>query len=353
MQRLLPFLALLLLAHPGLAQRSNILQKEFNWSFDVSSGEQVDFLDKYGELIFETTSGSTLKVRAVLETWGASEAIAERMQQAVTVRQSGTEGLLTFATEIDERKLIQHQHAGFIVRYRVEIPKNVRLRVHQSYGKMELGDFSGELDAEIRYGTLRVGKLSGCFNDLRVAYSGGRIESITTGQVALSYTSGLFEIGSVQDLRLNVRYSKLRIDQADRLEMDAAYSKLYLGNIARLMGSAAYSEFSVEAVTKELRMSVRYLDDFRLEQLAETFERVNLEASYSDFRIGLPRNLRATFDFTMKYGGITGLPESGITYSHRERQDTRYIHMRGTLNQGDSRLLFADMRYCDLDFFSY
>lgn len=331
-------------AHLVALAQPNTLKRDYNWSYTLSATDQVEFLDKYGELIINTTTGKTLTVAVTVETWASNPSAAERLLREVTVRHTNAQGIYSFATSLPEQGTYSRSY-GFKVTYRVEVPQATRLRVQEHYGRVYLADFTGPLQLRVKYGQLKADRLTGsALKELELGYSSAQVGMLENGLLDLSYTSGTCEISECKDIRLKMRYSKFNSPTAGKVVVDAAYSTLNFGTIDHLEGTTAYTGFQIRELARSLVLSSRYMSGFTLERLSPSFERVDLEGTYSSFTLGLPSGLRASFENTFSYGDLQG--DTPIVYSVREREPTTKYY-QGKLGGGGS-LIRSNLRYGDL-----
>lgn len=149
------------------------------------------------------------------------------------------------------------------------MPAKTDLVVEQSYGSIILPDLSGVVKIISSYGSVSAQNLSNPSNDIQGSY-------------------GSVKTGVINGARLQYSYGSVNIDEITNLKADLSYGSFKLGT---LRGSADFD--------------LSYDGGFKIDEIANSFNKLTIDASYSSVALGVPSNNNFDFDITTTYGGFS------------------------------------------------
>jgi hypothetical protein len=216
---------------------------------------------------------------------------AQKLLDGVQIRDSKEGGQVVFRTEIERSNSSwklwnfggQKKHKVEID-YTVYMPAKTDLDVEDSYGGIELPDLSGVVKISSSYGGILAQNLSNPNDVIEGSY-------------------GSLKAGSVNGAKLDFSYGSVDIDECNNLKADLSYGSFKLG---RLTGSAEFD--------------ISYVSGFKIEDMANSFKKLNIDASYSSVALGVPGNNNFNFDITTTYGGFN-YDDSKVTITSKTPAD--------------------------------
>ncbi|UOQ72435.1 hypothetical protein [Hymenobacter cellulosilyticus] len=167
------------------------------------------------------------------------------------------------------------------------LPKNTPLRVHNTFGDISItNDLSGSTDLAVEYGTLRVARLDGPQNLLRVGNGQGAISYARKATIDASYSKLRLDEGVTVDLRNN--YSDIDVGTVQDLTVHSKYGDVALGTVRNLRGSSGYSKFSIDKISERLDMTVQFCPSFEVRNTGRNFRQINVDGGYSTILLNFP-----------------------------------------------------------------
>ena len=192
---------------------------------------------------------------------------------------------------------------GYEVNYRIWLPPATALRLAAAFSDVIIsGDLRGTTDLAVDYGTLRTGRLDGPRNRVRISNGDCAILYARQASLDARFARLQLEEGRTVDLRNN--YSDISIGTIGSLTVHSKYGDVALGQVQSLRGESGYSRFSVERLSEELDMAVRYSPDFEVRDFGPDFRQVTLDGGFSTIRLGFAEAAGFHFDVSTEQGQL-------------------------------------------------
>ncbi|UOQ53278.1 hypothetical protein [Hymenobacter cellulosivorans] len=189
------------------------------------------------------------------------------------------------------------------VNYTVWLPKNTPLRVYNTFGDISItNDLSGPTELAVEYGTLRVARLEGPQNLLRVGNGQGAISYARTASIDASYSKLRLDAGQTVDLRNN--YSDIDVGTVQDLTVHSKYGDVALGTVRNLRGTSGYSKFSIDKISERLDMTVQFCPSFEVRNTGRNFRQINVDGGYSTILLNFPDGAGFNFDVNTQHGKL-------------------------------------------------
>lgn len=171
------------------------------------------------------------------------------------------------------------------VNYVIWLPRTTPLRVAAAFADVTVvGDWQGNTQLAVDYGTLRTARLVGARNVVHIANGDATIPAVKQATFEASYAKLRLNEGERVELRSN--YSDIDMGTVHDLTVHSKYGDVALGRVRNLRGSSGYSRFSVEQLSEGLDMAVRYCPDFEVRDMGANFRQINLDGGFSTIRLG-------------------------------------------------------------------
>ena len=189
------------------------------------------------------------------------------------------------------------------VNYTVWLPRATALRVCNSFGEVAIaGDLNGSTELAVEYGTLRVGRLNGPRNLVRIGNGDCAIAFAGRASIDASYARLRLDEGTVVDLRNN--HSDVDMGTVQDLTVHSKYGDVALGTVRNLRGSLGYSRFTVDKLDEAMDLALRYCPDFVVRDMGPNFRQVNLDGGFSTIRLGFSEAPGFRFDVSTEQGQL-------------------------------------------------
>ena len=164
------------------------------------------------------------------------------------------------------------------------------LNVEESYGSISLPDLTGKIKINSSYGSTFAQNLTNPANEISGSY-------------------GSLKVGILNGARLDYSYGSVDIDECTNLKANLSYGSFKMG---ALKGAAEFD--------------LSYVGGFKIDELANSFKKVNINADYSGIALGVPGSNNFNFDITTTYGGFN-YNDDKVTFTSKPSSDGRHVSM--------------------------
>jgi len=253
--------------------------KKFTKTFGLDKNDKVSLTNQYGSITIKTWDKNEIKVDADIKAYANTDADAQKLLDNVSIIATKTGDLASFKTVIENSNKNgwnwgSGNNNGKKWRKEVKIhlivymPPSNSLTASQSYGNINLSDFSGPTLLKVQYGNLIAGDLNNSNNYIAVDYGKTVAKNIDQAKIRLQYGGGL-TIASIGNLDLNAEYTNI--------------------NIAELKGNASGA--------------IQY-GKLNISEISTGCKSISVKADYSNINLGFNGNYNAEFNVATNYGGF-------------------------------------------------
>lgn len=182
--------------------------------------------------------------------------------------------------------------------YTVSMPKNTPLIVKNRFGATNIPFFKAPLVVESKYGSFTAIDLTGSKNDIDVSYGKADIQQMLNGTIDIAYST--LDLVKAENLILVNKFGKMKIGEVETLDGQISYSG---GRIGTLKGSS--------------KIKLSFSGGFRIDQLNQSADNVDIQASYSSLVIPMENN-DCNFDVTVSYGGFKYPNDRKVSFTQND-----------------------------------
>lgn len=189
-------------------------KKTINRSFSVSSSDKLKIENSFGNVEIKTWDKNEFKVNITITTRAGSESEAQRLLDAIEIKEKHTGGVYAFETDInnkgnnnkDGKSHKGRDHKEFSIDYEVYMPTGNPMEAENSFGNLVVGDRNGETTLASRFGNLEAGKIASN-NGITTEYGEATIASLSGGKATFQF-SGDVKIANLEgDVKVVAEYS--------------------------------------------------------------------------------------------------------------------------------------------------
>src|SRR4030095_5474998 len=126
-----------------------------------ASGNRLSIDNSFGNVKFVTWDRNEIKVDVHVEASSDKETVAQKTFEMLQVSNNQQGDEISFMTKVDNRRdICKNCKSTMYVDYEVHLPPTIALNVTNSFGSIELPDYSGTLSVNSKFGQLTTGSLS-------------------------------------------------------------------------------------------------------------------------------------------------------------------------------------------------
>ncbi len=249
--------------------------KTYSKSYPIDGNDRIKLTNQYGKIQVNTWDKHEVKVDVIIKAQAEDEGAAQKLLDGVHISDGKDGDDVRFRTEIDRIgggfrfwDFGSNKKHKVEIDYTVYMPARTDLTVEDSYGGIELPDLAGKVKISTSYGSVSAQNLSNPNNEIEGSY-------------------GSLKAGSIGGTKLDFSYGSVDIDACGSLKADLSYGSFRLG---KLNGPGEFD--------------ISYVGGFKIDELANSFKKLKVDASYSSVALGVPGGDNFNFDITTTYGGF-------------------------------------------------
>jgi hypothetical protein len=293
----------------------------------LNSSDKLILDNQFGNIVINTSSDNQVRVQIEIKAFEGSEQKAQELLENVKISEGRQAGFLSFKTSIDRegssgwwgtRKTNgKEERRGVQVNYTISMPVKNQLDVRNKYGSVTIPDFDGVVTMNVKYGSVKTGRLNNTSNSITVEY-------------------GSANIGALRASRLEVSYGSLVLGAASKLNAQVHYSSAKIGKLSG-----------------DVDLDIKYSGGFRVSELEPGDNNMNVNAAYSSVAFGFPPASNFQFDVTVSYCGFK-FPGDNIKLISKSPDDERGYNptknYKGQVGKGSDGKVIINSRYGSIQF---
>jgi hypothetical protein len=203
-----------------------------------ASGNKLSIDNSFGQVKFIAWDKNEIKVDIHIEASSNQENFAQKIFDAISVsdKQQGSE--IEFKTKIDNKgnDNCKNCKSNMHIDYEVHLPISVALNVTNSFGDIELPDYTGALSVTSKFGKLVAGSLSN-LKDIGVEFGSATIKNISNIDATFKFSRiDIANLGGKNKIKLEFcDATKIALDNnLTSLNLHESYSTVNIkpGNIS-------------------------------------------------------------------------------------------------------------------------
>lgn len=316
-------------------------------NFSVSANDELTITNKYGNI--EIIEWNQKEVGITVEIIGKGEKreIAQDMIDRVSIDFNKT-GRNISAETVFKNRNYSCNNCGTTVNYTVKVPVNVYLNLNNKYGNISLNRTERPFKCEIKYGDLTANQLAGKTNTIVIKY--GNVNLTQTTELTLDMGYGNLVLDEANLLKFNSAYSKSKIGTLSKLELTSKYDKFTIKNLGELNMTTAYSDFNIDELQKSFIASSMKYCKLRISEVSLRFSDIDIEAAYTDIRIGITPQHNFKAKLYNNYGNIktNGLKFSDVNFNEEKDRYAKSINgIAGSSSNPSASISITD-KYADV-----
>ncbi len=338
-------LVIVLWAFTGAAWAQEVeKEKRISKSYKVNDSRlELSIRNKFGRVQVATWDKPQIDVEVIIKVDRRNEARADKMLEQINVSIAESSQAISFETRIDG-SLNNRNDESFEINYEIKMPSNLPLRIKNSFGDTYIGPYDGTANLDIAYGNIKAENFS---NDLtlELSFGNGDIKGAKKSNLTVKYSK--LEMGKVTNATINQQFSDVVIEDLADVSLDAKYGNLKFGTLNNITGKVSFSGFKLDKLNQSIDLTTSYSGDFTIRQVAQNFQRINLQGKFGSFDIGLQNGTNATIESTLKFCDMSysGVPFD-FNYVVKDHNSKEYRGKLGTGAGGSIRISsdYGDVR---------
>jgi hypothetical protein len=319
-------------------------KKEINQSFEVSTIDQLNIENSYGNVTVTHWAKNEVAIKVVVTANAASDSKAQEVLDRVTVELSKSDKTVRGVTTIKNRSGWFGDNGKLTIDYFINMPSKLAANISQKYGNINLPEKSeGKYNLEVKYGKINAGAFTEALN-IDADYSDITLKDVQNLAMDIAYC-GNVKIGNGKNLSIDSKYSNVTMQNVDKISLDGKYGNLTAESVDVIVLELKYGDINIKRVKSELSIAGFDYSNIKVSQLDADFKKVNAEGRYGNLSLSIPSSAAFRVNAEqMKYGNVD-LKGFKITNTNVENKVNYYYQINGG---GNSLIQFKGNNYSNL-----
>ncbi len=279
-------------------------KKNYHQEYKVTKNTTLNIKNRYGKVHIENWNKNTVSIDVTITVKANSKSKADKVINKIVIMFGESGNTVSAITDIVE----SIRNAKFRIDYNVKMPKDINLKLLNKYGNVFIDEVTGHTDIIIKYGNLKVNKLTRGntkpLNKIYMAYSSGRstIEDSNWLKVVAKYSN--IKLVNTKALMIDSKYSKVKIRKGRSVVAESKYdSPFKIGEIKNFVCTGGYSSFEIDKLDDNLELNLKY-SDFELNEVSPSFKIIDLKLKYGHADININSEASYHLKAHSAYGSV-------------------------------------------------
>lgn len=273
-------------------------KKTYEKTFPKDGIEELVLSNNYGKIEVAQTDGNEIQVSVLMKVIAKSGAKADETLELIQVMETQADNYLNLETKFGKDMTFKQFMTGMSVSvdYKVTMPKGIKLRVISSNGNTYLGNFEGELNADIRNGDFKAAAIKG--GEFYIKQDKGDFTVEDVASLNGDFKNCTLVIESGDQVRLTTNSCTGDLQSIDKLNIRSSGGEMKLGDIEELTGSSSFTKYEVQDLANVLDMDMK-MGEMNIRNIQLMFSEIRLKGSFT--KVGLTFMKDAGYHLEIKH----------------------------------------------------
>lgn len=201
------------------------------------------------------------------------------------------------------------------INYIITIPKNTAMHVNLIYGNIRMDNFQGAFSSNLMYSNLKANSFINSKPVVTGKYGNVKITDVPNIVVDASYTN--VKIENVNKMELSGDYNNYTITNVKDIVADKYMSGNFkIGSINNIKGNMKYTNITINNLTSSFSTNCDY-SNIKINNVSSKLNNVDIKGRYSDVTLSLPNAVSASFNVDIKRGTFSADKKYTIKYTEQ------------------------------------
>jgi hypothetical protein len=310
-------------------------RKTIEKTFTVNKDALVDLKNKFGDMDISTWDKNEVSLFVEVIVKGNNENKVMDALERIDVDIESSNARVYAHTQFNNAKKNWSNNLNFEINYTVKMPKSASLVAENDYGALLIGDLDGKATLDCDYGKLIAGNLNHPDSSIEVDYTNNSEVAYFAGKVVdADYSDIIFD--RAEDVDLNADYTKVAFEQIKTLHYDMDYGSLQIGKGGRIIGNSDYTNVKISYLISGIEFESDY-GSLKITELDAKFEKVQLDGSYTNMKIGVSKDANFSFQIDLRYADFDYDESMNYTFT-RKIKDGSKRYYEGSVGTGGGKI---------------
>ncbi|MDE5610946.1 MAG: hypothetical protein K2I90_02890 [Odoribacter sp.] len=260
-------------------------KKTYEKKFAKAGLEELVVNNTHGKIEI-VQQGEEIEVVAEMKVVAKTAAKADETLDLIQILETRSEHYLSLETRLGKDMGITQFFTGLSISidYKISVPKGVRLRLISTDGNVYLGNFEGELNADIRNGDFKAAALKG---EVYMKQEKGKFSVEDVEMLEGEFKNCTLQMESGSNVRLTAASCEGRFDSIDKLNIRSNGGTIKIGDVEELMGSSSFTKYEVQDLASLLDMDMK-MGEMNVRNVRLLFSEIRLKGSFTKVGLTFP-----------------------------------------------------------------
>ena len=256
-------------------------KKTYEKKFAKAGLEELVVNNTHGKIEI-VQQGEEIEVVAEMKVVAKTAAKADETLDLIQVLETRSEHYLSLETRLGLTQFFTGMSIS--IDYKISIPKGVRLRVISTDGNVYLGNFEGEVNADVRNGDFKAAALKG---EVYMKQEKGKFSVENVEFLEGEFKNCTIQIESGSNVRLTAGSCEGRLGSVDKLNIRSNGGSIKIGDVDELMGSSSFTKYEVQDLANWLDMDMK-MGEMNIRNVQLLFSEIRLKGSFTKVGLTFP-----------------------------------------------------------------
>lgn len=287
----------------GKYSKKKVLTKEYN----VNSNATLDISNKYGNIDIVTNTSNKIEITVTITTSGDNEDKVKNRLDQINVEFSGSSSNVSAKTIIGKNSSSwtswgRKNNVNMEINYVIKMPVTNNVELNHDYGGINLDRLEGSAEINCDYGKIVIGELLNSNNDINIDYTNkSTIDYMKDGDINADYST--LHIEKTGRIDLNADYSHISFGTVENLDYNCDYGDIKIDECGIITGNNDYMHTFIGKLNGAAIFDVDY-GSIKINSLGDNFEKIDIESSYTQIKIGVNSTNSFNITATLGYGNL-------------------------------------------------
>lgn len=303
-----------------------IEKKIIDANFDVNSDYNLNLQGSFSDYKIVTWEENSISFHVEITAKSNKESVTKELLNKIDIDIDNNKAKKTISakTVINNKSM---KNVSFEIDYYIMIPKDLYIKIDNSYGNIEIDKVNKDLDINLEFGNFSIDSL------------------FSYGNINIDYSDAIIKYA--EKLDCEVSFGSIKINAADDINVEAKYSEVKLGKINSLTANSQFGEVDIDFLSKKSIITSKY-GDVEINNLDKDFEIIDIMSEFSDVEIYLNENHNFSYDLSTSFGNIKNkiLKDNAARYI----KENNKITIIGNINDsGKTHQINVKVNFGDID----
>jgi len=322
----------------------DVLEKEFQESFQVNENAKLIVQNKYGDIFLTTWDKNEIKIDVIVKIeFESNRSKITKYFDDIKIEISGNENLVEAITQLPSYSWSGNLQLN--IDYYVSLPASIKLDIKQKYGSVILNnDWTGETTFNVSYGNIQARNLSNRNNSIDVKYGELNAENIEAARIDVAYSEA--SIKNATKLDLNTSYGDVELGVIGSLDLKTAFDDIEIKEITDLYARSNYSDLKIDKVKNSLDIDMDF-GEITIDYVLKGFKSIKIDSDNAGVEIGMDESASYRYEVLTRYGDFYIRNEKTMSKEKLSFNSYKYTGTVGSsANAGE---LIVDSSYASIE----